>query len=371
MTSRQSHFRLGLFTLGAVILAVAGFLILGRGNWFRQTLTVETYFDQSISGLAVGAPVRHRGVDIGKVTRIAFASSKYEIPPSSTAPDPRHRSSMATRSLVVLAIVREAVKPLGGPGVEPADAAAAMVKDGLRLKLVTSLLGGGGYIDADFESDPTRSPPPNIPWTPTAVYIPSVPSGASRLVDSLDNIAGDIENAHPGDIIRHVDSLIMDMRRITQGVDTAALQSGVMATVADLRATIAHIDKILADPHIDSILTNASGAIDNIKTLTDPEKSNAARLLVDHRKSAKTLAELLDDPALKQTIANAGALTTDARKAIARVTELIAGQEQEIAEMIRSLKATAQNVEAITDDAKQNPARLIFGQPPPKGPGTN
>ena len=35
-------------------------------------------------------------------------------------------------------------------------------------------------------------------------------------------------------------------------------------------------------------------------------------------------------------------------------------------ELIRSLKDTAANIEAITADAKENPARILFGSPPPK-----
>jgi hypothetical protein len=90
-------------------------------------------------------------------------------------------------------------------------------------------------------------------------------------------------------------------------------------------------------------------------------------LIADLRGTAGKINGLLDEPALKTAIANTGPLTTDARKAVSRLAELLASEQQDLSEMIQSLKATAQNVEAITGDAKENPARILFGSPPPKG----
>ena len=313
MNKAQFHFRLGIFTLGAVAFAIAGVLLLGRGDWFRQTFVAETYFDQSVSGLSVGAPVRHRGVDIGRVTKIGFVTSKYKINPLAAGSDPRQKYNMANLILVEMTIDQEAVQPLGAPGAVPDSAAAAMVTDGLRLKLVTSLLGGGGYIDADFEKDPSRYPPPSITWTPTDVYIPSVPSGASRLIETLDDIAGDIERAHPGDLVKHVDALILDMTRVTHGIDSAQLQSRLNSTISDVQKAVGSAQQILDNPDIKSMLTSASGAAFNIRALTDPEKSKVAKLIDDLRETNRALNSLLTDPALKQAISNTGPMTNDLR----------------------------------------------------------
>ena len=47
-------------------------LALGAGNVFKRTVTIETYFDESVQGLDVGSAVKYRGVQIGRVTRIGF-----------------------------------------------------------------------------------------------------------------------------------------------------------------------------------------------------------------------------------------------------------------------------------------------------------
>jgi ABC-type transporter Mla subunit MlaD len=367
MTAQQFHFRLGLFALGGIALVVAAILFFGEGAWFKETLTVETYFDQSVSGLSVGAPVRHRGVDVGRVTKIGFVASKYTVPVGEAGRDPKHKYSMANWILVEMAVRQDAIRPLDSPGADAEATAAAMVKDGLRMKLVSSLLGGGGYIDADFVADPARAPVPTIPWTPTDIYIPSVPSSASQLLDTLDHIASDVEDAKPGELLKHIDGLVVDARRITNGINSSDLQNQLAALLGDLRTATHSLQKILDDPHIPTLLADASATAGNVKTLTDPEKSKLAGLIGDLRGTAGKINGLLDEPALKTALANTGPLTTDARRAMSRLSELLASEQQDLSEMIRSLKASAQNVEAITGDAKENPARILFGSPPPKG----
>jgi len=365
MNAQKAHFRLGLFTLGAIALAIVGLVLLGQGIWFRQTLLVETYFDQSVSGLSIGAPVRQRGVDVGRVTKIGFVTSKYEVPPGNTGGG-SGKYSIANLILVEMTIDQNRVRTLNGPSGDPKTAVEGMIKDGLRLKLVSSLLGGDGYIDADFVEDPSRYPTLVIPWTPTDIYIPSVPNSGSRLMETLDHIAGDIQDAHPGEILKHVDALVQDAKRLTGGIDSAKLQGEAMALMGNLRDATKDVQKILDDPQISSILANTSSATGNIRTLTDPEKSNLSHLIEDFRKTTASLQTLLNDPSLRQAIGNTGPLTTDARRLVARLAELMTGEQQDLAQLIQSLNASAQNIEAITGDAKENPARILFGAPPSK-----
>jgi len=365
MKKDRFHFKLGLFTLAGIALATFAVVYLGGIRWHRQSFTVETYFDQSVSGLSVGAPVRHRGVDVGRVTKIDFVTSKYRVPPGSTGEG--HRNfNMANLILVEMSIDREAVRPLDDPNGNERTAVDAMVNDGLRLRLSSSLLGGGGYIDADFIDADGRAVPPVVPWTPNDIYIPSQPSPTNRLIENLDRIAAEIQRSHPGDLINHIDALVGDATRLTNGLDTKQLQDRATVLLDNLNQATASLEKILDDPHIASILTDTSVTAANVKGLTDPKTSELAKLLGDVRQAAAQLNKLLNDPALKEAIANTGPLTADARKLANRLSELVAGEREDLVDMIRSLRATVANIESITSDAKDNPARIIFGAPPPK-----
>ena len=51
-------------------LAVAGLVGIGGGRIFQERQPFVTYFDESIKGLAIGAPVMFQGVRVGSVTDI-------------------------------------------------------------------------------------------------------------------------------------------------------------------------------------------------------------------------------------------------------------------------------------------------------------
>src|SRR5688572_20168813 len=73
---------IGGFVLGAVLLAVIGVVAFGSGQLFRDTERFISFFEGSITGLRVGAPVRFRGIDVGSVREIAIDLPGVERPGS-------------------------------------------------------------------------------------------------------------------------------------------------------------------------------------------------------------------------------------------------------------------------------------------------
>src|SRR5689334_21039375 len=61
---------IGAFVLGALALLVSGIIAFGSGQFFRHTKEFVLYFDGSVNGLRVGAPVKIKGVEIGAVKDI-------------------------------------------------------------------------------------------------------------------------------------------------------------------------------------------------------------------------------------------------------------------------------------------------------------
>ena len=60
----------GFVLVGAVLLAVAVVVILGGGRLLTPRNAFVMYFDGSVAGLQIGAPVNFRGVRIGSVSDI-------------------------------------------------------------------------------------------------------------------------------------------------------------------------------------------------------------------------------------------------------------------------------------------------------------
>ena len=69
----------GAFVLsGAALLVVAIMLFAGTHLFSRQHRAV-TYFEGSVAGLEVGAPVTFRGVRIGSVTKIGLSINMKDL----------------------------------------------------------------------------------------------------------------------------------------------------------------------------------------------------------------------------------------------------------------------------------------------------
>jgi paraquat-inducible protein B len=69
----------GLFVLGSLGLVVAALLVFGSGRLFKTTYEFVMYFDESVAGLDVGAPVEFRGVRVGTVTDIRLLSDTQDL----------------------------------------------------------------------------------------------------------------------------------------------------------------------------------------------------------------------------------------------------------------------------------------------------
>ena len=79
MARQPNKTLIGAFVVGAVALAVAGLFIFSSGKFLTETRTFVLYFDGSLTGLDVGAPVNFKGIKIGSVTdiKVEFASEDF------------------------------------------------------------------------------------------------------------------------------------------------------------------------------------------------------------------------------------------------------------------------------------------------------
>ena len=72
MSKQASKTLIGAFVLGALVLVVAGVVVFGSGTFFRKVYKNVMFFEGSVKGLQIGAPVVFRGVQIGHVTDIVL-----------------------------------------------------------------------------------------------------------------------------------------------------------------------------------------------------------------------------------------------------------------------------------------------------------
>ena len=99
--SKPANKRLiGVFVLGAIALLVIAVVVLGSGKFFRKTFKAVCFFEGSVGGLSVGAPVVFNGVRIGEVTDVVLRYDTRDL--TATIPvyieiDPQRMETVGPR----------------------------------------------------------------------------------------------------------------------------------------------------------------------------------------------------------------------------------------------------------------------------------
>ena len=79
MKNKSKHFKIGIFVIGSLIILLVFIFLLGASVLFEKRILVETYFDESVHGLAVGSIVKYRGVSVGSIKSISFVHDEYKL----------------------------------------------------------------------------------------------------------------------------------------------------------------------------------------------------------------------------------------------------------------------------------------------------
>src|SRR6201984_964600 len=80
MSKRANPTLIGVFVLGAILIAIGAVFFFGTTDLFSKKQTYVSYFTQSVSGLAPGSNVKFKGVNIGKVTRVLLGIGGKDQP---------------------------------------------------------------------------------------------------------------------------------------------------------------------------------------------------------------------------------------------------------------------------------------------------
>ena len=135
MRQKTSHFLIGLFVITGALLIVLGVIVLGATTGLRQTVLIETCFDESVQGLENGSPMRLRGVKIGEVQEITFANRIYP--------------TQHTYALVRVAV---ATRSLGAEDVSRARRAVQeLITQGMCVRLAPQGITGNLYLESEMK----------------------------------------------------------------------------------------------------------------------------------------------------------------------------------------------------------------------------
>jgi phospholipid/cholesterol/gamma-HCH transport system substrate-binding protein/paraquat-inducible protein B len=177
MKNKSKHFKIGIFVIGSLIILLVFIFLLGASVLFEKRILVETYFDESVHGLAVGSIVKYRGVSVGSIKSISFVHDEYKLELNS--PDfNKGRYVLVKMSLQDIFKVSE--KDLN-------SVVQTMIGEGLRVKITSQGLTGTSYLEINYV-DPVSNPAMVFSWEPKYIVIPSSQSTFTRIGASIDDL---------------------------------------------------------------------------------------------------------------------------------------------------------------------------------------
>jgi paraquat-inducible protein B len=355
MRQRANPAVIGGFVVGAVALIVIGVLLLGRGRFLTEQRTSVLYFEDSVEGLSVGAPVNFQGVRIGAVRDIQVQylprQGEFRVP-------------------VFIDIEPGRVKEVGVGG-KPREGEAflkSLIERGLRAQLqLQSLVTGQLSVQLGFHpGTPVRlvggeGDVPEIPTIPTAFAQAS--ATVQSLLERLEQLP--------------LDELFAHLLRTVQGLDRLVNAPEVFAALRSLAHTLATTQQLIArvDDQMPEILDEVGGTVATTRgLLTD------LRQLVRHVDGHVT--PLADG--VQETLGTARATLRDGQQFLrhvdGRVARLAGGLEDtskvaqatlvqaqrrldpQLGEALREVSAAARAVRVLADYLERNPNALLFGK---------
>jgi paraquat-inducible protein B len=209
LSRRASPTAIGAFVLGAIALAVAGVIMFGAGILTRPKATFILYFQESVNGLDVGAPVKFKGVQLGRVTRILLG---YEQKPG------------ITDVAVLIELDERTAAEESSRQVDFSDRERMReaISRGLRARLESqSIVTGLLYVELGFyPGTPVRY----LQAGDTFMEIPTIPSNLQEIVSRAMQAVARISQLPIEDMVKS----FTELAKSTQGfVDDPKLKEAV------------------------------------------------------------------------------------------------------------------------------------------------
>lgn len=304
---------IGGFVVGAVALTVLIVVLFGSGRFFQPTHTYVLYFEGSVNGLSVGAPVKFLGVSIGSVRQILLQIDALGRPQRAFIDE-------ANRVPVIIEIDESAIEKLGGNvhDLGTRSGLEKMIELGLRARLQTESIVTG-VLFVELEVVPGAPLNLVLPEEATLLEIPTLPSTLQQVTETI------------GEIMSKLNEL--DWEALFQSI----------------RGAVDGIETLVNDPATKAAIENLSTTLASVRELSD-----------NLNKEVKPLAGSLRSAAnnTKQTLDRLG----DTLDSVRVLLDPQAPLAQQLTDTLAQLGVAAGAVGRLADELQRDPSALVFGK---------
>ncbi|MBF0218941.1 MAG: MCE family protein [Gammaproteobacteria bacterium] len=259
---------------------------------YSQKLRFVLFFERSVRGLSVGAPVEFKGIKVGNVTDITL---EYDL---------QERSFHIP---VTIEIEPERVLARhASDKITPNQMVQQMVEHGLRAQLQTgSLLTGQLFVQLDLYPD---TPVRLTKAGGTLPELPTIPGSIEQMTQSVQSFLAQLEKV---DVVRLGNELISTLAGVNGLVNGGELQQSLVAvnsSMQSLRSLLAKLDgqvtPLVSDVNAavvagGALLNQSEQTMQLLNTMLQPDAPAQFHLnqlmleLGDAARAVRTLVELL------------------------------------------------------------------------------
>jgi paraquat-inducible protein B len=355
MGSKASPTVIGAFVVGAIVFMVAGVLLFGGGKFFQEKLPYVMFFDSSVEGLNVGAPVIFRGVQVGQVMEI------------SAIADPQ---TFDVRIKVQVELVRGVIK-VGAESQRFKDhreGVKRLIQRGARASLrMQSFVTGLLYVAIDFYPD---TPLKLLGLDPAYPELPTIPSDMDQLKSTLQQALGELEKLPLEALFREA---LGTLQRANRLLETPEIKQTLVALYDVMGAA----ERLLrnADGQVSPLGAKFGEAADAARVTLEMARTvlmDAQKLLRHVDSQVAPLAGNANDTlaAARGTLGQANKslvkLTDTASPALKQAEQTMAGADavlhNDLAQTLKALEETARSIRALANTLERRPESLLRGK---------
>src|SRR5208337_647505 len=286
MAKQANRIMIGGFVVVALILMAASLVLFSSGKFFQKTDKYVLYFDGSLKGLSVGAPVLFKGIQIGSVTssviHVDFVQMETQIP-----------------VIIEIEPHRVEVRKDKATLTDPRIYMPKFIEKGLRAVLtMQSFITGKLMIELDY-----------YPGTPVIlknvnkeyIEIPTIPGTTELLEKHLTSALAGIDRfANNPDLavsIRALKETLQDARKLVNRVDRQVdpLAQDTKKTVKDFGKLARDLDARVGElaPSLEKTLSAMRGVISDDAPLI-VELENTLQAISAASRSFRQMADYLE-----------------------------------------------------------------------------
>lgn len=332
MSKQASKSLIGAFVLGALVLIVAGVVVFGSGKLFKEGKKSVMFFEGSVKGLQIGAPVVFHGARIGHVTDVVVKMSARDL----TAFIP-----------VYVEIYPKKIVPIEGDHGYDQQYLQALIEKGLRAQLqLQSFVTGQLMVNLDFY--------PNTPIRLVGLEkrnpeIPTIPSGLEQMTKRWEELP-------LKDIADRLNETLAGINRLVNS--------------RDLQASIGSLNRLLrnTDALVKNLNTEIGPLVSDIRGTTGAARAAFAQAEKTLRFDEGAPGQIASS--IKQTLSAAEATLKETNTAVSNLNGIVAQNANlgyEIGRTLEQIAELSRSLRVLADYLERHPEALLRGKSPAKG----